>query len=588
MKKFFTFSAALLLGVCAFAGVSKVQEAKAAPLSEDQTTALKNLMKSYINTDGQYTKKSSIYLNGSAISEFATYFHAGATTLERATYYDEKVNALLMGDYDGTFTHIKSGYAKDGDNMDHYFYPGDGLSTADLYTYAEADSDYTVNNTSPNEYFVNLTKLADDIGDGSKWIAYQVNEANIYQYAVGEITLTDGEYNDPILKDFQYFAAPMLLQTGYFSYKFIEIDDRAGYLSIRIYLTDADEGKVTSEARGNEYLLCEAKVFKGLSFNPQANNNWYLLGTMNSWVSSDNNYLLERGTKTNEVEGNGVDAQKDGKDQYFIKDVELEADDEIKFRRGDSSWYIPGGANYKITEDGTYDFYFVPDGEIDDWSDNGGYFYVHKHPVTEGWKAVVNSTDQAVSVNPSNEDEIMLEVHLNENDKIVFTNGTKTLNYANVKDGCAALFDDGTGHELVAKDAGTYTFYVDLTAETKAIWASVDLDVQPSVVVHAYIKGGSSITWWTSNSAFICAEVEINGVKSIVAVTYVDTYDDGKTIEYTLEVSEQPTTVKLFRCNPTIVTELPTSAPSEGVWNSTNAGTVGNNAGFVYVDLGIA
>ena len=122
-------------------------------------------------------------------------------------------------------------------------------------------------------------------------------------------------------------------------------------------------------------------------------NNYYLRGDMNGWRSLAE-YKFTKGTKTGLDEGNGVDAQKDGKDQYFINNLVIE--NPADFKAFSFTTYYPGtGANLSFTEAGTYNIYFVPEGEITDWNsfDDRGYFWIYKHPVITGITAAYTGSN---------------------------------------------------------------------------------------------------------------------------------------------------------------------------------------------------
>ena len=333
------------VSVGAFAGAARKQ------VRADEDSDVSKLIASYAAAK-QYTKKSQIFLKEAAIADFETYFHAGATRLERSTYYDETADALLMGDYDGSFTNINSGYRKAGENMEH-FRATAPETVEGLYV---GTSDYKVNNTSPNEYFVNLSTLANITKVGTGWINYEANGATIYQYAVGAIEMQDGEYKDQTLKDFQYFAAPMLLQTNYFSYKYIEVADATDFLSIRIYLTDSDSGKVTVSARGTDYMMCEARVYKGLSYNPGP--EWYVIGDeKGNWGETSSVKLTYAMDSAHIVQ--------------YKAEFDLSIGEKIKLRNGATwvgyskleatSWLLEGDSDNMVAQaDGDYELYYKP------------------------------------------------------------------------------------------------------------------------------------------------------------------------------------------------------------------------------------
>ena len=262
MKKLFISFGILALGLGAF-GLrgNKAVAAGAETLTDGQVASMKAMMGKYIDNYGKYTKKSRIYLKTDT-PDFATYFHAGHTAQERTTYYMN--GALLMGDLDGTFAHINSGYANNGANMDH-FISQDGLGG--LVAPANRTVDYTVENKQMSDYFFDLNDLKNSIV-AADW---GYNDGNYY-HDIKDLSLDgNGDYNDPLLKKFQYFAAPMLLQTAmhYLSFKSIVVNETSGYLHICLYLSDSDSGKVDSGSN----LLAEAMVYAGLQ-----TPGYYLVG----------------------------------------------------------------------------------------------------------------------------------------------------------------------------------------------------------------------------------------------------------------------------------------------------------------------
>ena len=249
MIKLLLIPAILSLGICGFSGA---KEKRSAPADE-----LATLIEDYIGS-GQYTKKTEINLSDLALEELKTYFHAGANNPKRRTYYDETANALLMGDYEGGFTHINSGYAKNGDNMEHYRNNAETKTTENLFSAREVD--YVVNNTSPNEFFVNLSEVKSEAAKNA-W----VKDASTYKYTVEDLAQEGGHYKDKLLHDVQYFAAPMLLESAvaYFSPTEIDIKEEDNKLIINLYVSGADLTKLTN----SDGLLATASIQKGLILN---------------------------------------------------------------------------------------------------------------------------------------------------------------------------------------------------------------------------------------------------------------------------------------------------------------------------------
>ena len=138
---------------------------------------------------------------------------------------------------------------------------------------------------------------------------------------------------------------------------------------------------------------------------------------------------------------------------------------------------------------------------------------------------------------------------------------------------------------------------------------------QPAAnVVECYLKkNGEDVSWWTSAEAKIYAyawdgedDPATEGVDETTnhrwfEATFVEAYDEGKTLYYEVQPGTQvPDHILFVRCNPELVATLPTEWPSaEGaVWNQTEDGTVAQKmegeepdqtpvAGRYWVDLAI-
>ena len=71
---------------------------------------------------GVYTKKTQMYLTEETVLQFKEHFHVNATS-DRTTYYNG--DYLLMGDFDGGFDIVNSGYMTEEGKMYHFTYSGD-------------------------------------------------------------------------------------------------------------------------------------------------------------------------------------------------------------------------------------------------------------------------------------------------------------------------------------------------------------------------------------------------------------------------------------------------------------------------------
>ena len=251
MFKALILSSVLVAGICPFSKTNPLLKAPADP------SDVKSLIASYVSAqEGKYTKKTHIHFNNEAVEELKDYFHCKENAQQRQTYYDETTDALLMGNVGGTFTSINSGYIKNGSNMDHYRYTDaehpdvDTLFTAKKVT-------YTVPDTTPNQFFINLTKVANE-AENHNWTV----EDGVYTYEGFDIEVEDGHYKDAMLHDVVYFAVPMLLESvsEYLSPTKITVSEVSSKLVISLYLSTGDNDKLDN----TDGLLSTATIEKGL------------------------------------------------------------------------------------------------------------------------------------------------------------------------------------------------------------------------------------------------------------------------------------------------------------------------------------
>ena len=222
------------------------------------------LIKPYYN-NGTYTKKSNINVMDTVDSfELASVFHKNPNSpvyKDRTTYYTP--NALLMGDFDGTFENINSGYGNDSNDMYHYSY---NFETEEIV------KDYTVKNTSIQEFYVTLDKmLGEDYFEG--W-TFENNKAT---YGNGTDVLLG---SDDFVKDFLAFTAPCLepvilgsKYANYFQITKLEISkgehvNWGEYLSLKMYVSSTNSGAVSSE----DCVLSEARIYTGTQIIDEAAN----------------------------------------------------------------------------------------------------------------------------------------------------------------------------------------------------------------------------------------------------------------------------------------------------------------------------
>ena len=165
------------------------------------------------NVNG-YTKKTIL---SDEICSHIDYFHYGCNTPKRATYYNVGENALLMGEYDGGFDDINSGYKNLPDEVDgiqHFTYVGSG----DYFS--EIKEDWSYLGQKVGTYYPILFSLSELINQEEDW-------------SYSDETFTYLKEDAKLLKNFQFFAAPMLLE-GKVELKTVKIKLVSEELSIEL------------------------------------------------------------------------------------------------------------------------------------------------------------------------------------------------------------------------------------------------------------------------------------------------------------------------------------------------------------------
>lgn len=462
MKKTFVLGVLVPFALCITSCTSG--SGKMARATDEAGTELAALINSY-QKDGQYTKKTNIHLNSEAVEETQSYFHAGATELHRTTYYDETVNALYMCDINGvTAAKNNGGYIKVGNDMVRYHLPTTGDEKSfdfnNIFNTDSYEADYTVKDTDPNHYFYVLSSLANSVNGQNDWI----ENDGIYTHTIvdggDQVNPETGDYVDPYLKGFQYFAAPMILQSfgAYLTFDRIEVTSTDGTLAIALYLDSTETGKLDNDTG----LFAEARIYKGLQLP-----GFYLVGNFSDEADRW------------QIEG-GIKGEGEGGNLAVFKDVNFKAGDELKIcalstEDGKPYWnnnlgnsyayvYVNEGGNLQFSASGKYNVYL----------NSEGYIYIDL--TKDGWKAVINDEDVAVAEGSGNEIKIENR-YLFANDTITFTNGTKTYNYKSLKDGIVVALSEGTDGEIVVPANGYYSFYVDLANDGKAVWVDCNAEV---------------------------------------------------------------------------------------------------------------
>ena len=346
MKRILLLGAALALGVGAFSMAPKQEKVKAVTVN-DMTT----VMQKYIATGGSYTKKSRIFVKKDVEGYDAKIFHAGHDVLERTTYY--KTGVLLMANLDGTFGPINSGYANSGENMIH-FHSEDGVGA--LVNEDARTVDYTVPGKQMSDYFFVLEDLVTNF-DATEWI-YE-DEQSQFKHEIDTLAVDEnGDYVDGVLKQYQYFAAPMLLQDGaehYLSPSSIIVKEEGGALNIRIYASSSDSGKLTRE----DNLLAESRVYAGI-----VTPGYYLVGEFGGsydWQMEGGRVMQPEGTNLAQIENVPLSAGK-------FQVCQLKADGETAwFHDLDGQTYAYAeldGNDISIKYNGTFSFYLNESGKV--------------------------------------------------------------------------------------------------------------------------------------------------------------------------------------------------------------------------------
>ena len=229
----------ILLATIGLAGCSSAKvEVKAeelpneAPVAETPTRVPDPDLKSWLtgqNVEG-YTKKTVI--NPEFCSAHKDWFHAGCNGSERATYYNKEETALLMGDHNGEFEHINSGYRNNDDGIQHFTHDNEKENKTDIFL--DVIDDWTYPDQKVGVYYPTLTLLSSHINQEEDWTYDSVK--NTFSYFKDDATL---------FHDFQFFAAPMLLE-GYVTWNTVEIEMKGEILEIR--LVDDDSHTIISVA----------------------------------------------------------------------------------------------------------------------------------------------------------------------------------------------------------------------------------------------------------------------------------------------------------------------------------------------------
>ncbi|MBQ6152934.1 MAG: hypothetical protein IJJ15_04225, partial [Ruminococcus sp.] len=115
---------------------------------------------------------------------------------------------------------------------------------------------------------------------------------------------------------------------------------------------------------------------------------YFLVGSFNEWTTQDANYALTLYNEEN--------------NEYRIGDVTLAKDAEFKVVSKSGAWYPDNYDNFKVTEDGTYDIYFRPNGNgNEDWFASVIYAYKQTPATAAPTEAPTQAPTQAPTEAPT-------------------------------------------------------------------------------------------------------------------------------------------------------------------------------------------
>ena len=218
-------------------------------------THLSALVGSYMDYQGQYTKKTTICFTEDEMLEMETYFHAGQTQAKRTTYYDDLNERLLMAEPDGSLDPSYGGYRFATDCIER-FHANETATLETMFEDVTVDFSQSKGAEHLNDVYKNLSSFLADNYFAEGWEYDEDNSYYIHK-------LTTDEQSDDFYADFLAFAAPMLKSPSseHLTVDSIIIEDATDYLSIRIVLDETDSGKVTGEC--GDLVMSEARIYKG-------------------------------------------------------------------------------------------------------------------------------------------------------------------------------------------------------------------------------------------------------------------------------------------------------------------------------------
>ena len=212
----------------------------------------KSLFTKYYN-NGSYTKNTSINVKPITTLEIKSVFHAGVSYLTRTTTYTSDSLTMTSKESSG----YSSKYQTIGNKMYHY----SGSST---------NSDYFVDNTTVEDYYVTLNDFVNGVNKSSYATDTNKDLTQGWSYANGVYTST----NANVINAFRLFTAPLWLDTdaakNYIQFEKATVEEVNNTLVMKLYASSTNSGLLTDannvfsvayiEKSGHSYHVYSAPV----------------------------------------------------------------------------------------------------------------------------------------------------------------------------------------------------------------------------------------------------------------------------------------------------------------------------------------
>ena len=328
-------------------------------------------------------------------------------------------------------------------------------------------------------------------------------------------------------KEGSTFADPT--KVGLFSFENVLVGGSGNNLTWEVgnaHFKTSNTADANKPAAGKNYNIT------GVVFNYQAWNNvdtaTVVITSVEEVVPEQLTWQLIHGSET--VEYTAVDLEANpGNEHEYMASVHLEVGEEVFLMDDEYNGlgYINlkpdcrslfdenGDGNPVVKAAGTYTFY------IEDtftgqciWADYTADPATTDYILVHGSGETYDALD--LTQNPTNEHEFMVSVHLAADEEVWFQDSDYNfLDYQNLKDDCKSLFNFNEDLIILAKAAGTYTFYVEDTFAGKCIWA--DYTADPAFTETTFTAGvqkGEQTSQGTYNDVVTQDNVTLTGVNT--------------------------------------------------------------------------